>query len=69
MALLAPHVPRWARGHVQLPGCDLPAPSRTRLVGLLAGPLAAAALLLVPSGLHTVAGQGHRPAAAAAVAA
>ncbi|HZH74530.1 MAG TPA: hypothetical protein VEY88_00770, partial [Archangium sp.] len=30
---------------------------------------AAAALLLVPSGLHTVAGQGHRPAAAAAVAA
>jgi len=51
------------------PGATSPAPSRTRLVGLLAGPLAAAALLLVPSGLHTVAGQGHRPAAAAAVAA
>ena len=49
------------------------APSETaatlRRVGLLAGPLAAAALLLVPSGLHQVAGQGHRPAAAAAVAA
>ncbi len=44
-------------------------PSRVRLVGLLAGPLAAAALLLIPSGLHTVPSMGHRPAAAAAVAA
>ncbi|OJH37814.1 SLC13 family permease [Cystobacter ferrugineus] len=40
-----------------------------RLLGLLAGPLAAAALLLIPSGLHEVPGAGHRPAAAAAVAA
>ncbi|WP_257456926.1 SLC13 family permease [Archangium lipolyticum] len=39
------------------------------LLGLLAGPLAAAALLLIPSGLHEVPGMGHRPAAAAAVAA
>lgn len=46
-----------------------PAPSRIRLFGLLAGPLAAAALLLLPSGLHEVPGMGHRPAAAAAVAA
>ncbi|MFY0570609.1 SLC13 family permease [Archangium lansingense] len=44
-------------------------PSRVRLLGLLAGPLAAAALLLIPSGLHAVPGMGHRPAAAAAVAA
>ncbi|HYO70815.1 MAG TPA: SLC13 family permease, partial [Archangium sp.] len=41
-------------------------PSRVRL---LAGPLAATALLLIPSGLHAVPGMGHRPAAAAAVAA
>jgi solute carrier family 13 (sodium-dependent dicarboxylate transporter), member 2/3/5 len=40
-----------------------------RLLGLLAGPLAAAALLLIPSGLHEVPDMGHRPAAAAAVAA
>ncbi len=40
-------------------------PSRVRLLGLLAGPLAAAALLLIPSGLHEVPGAGHRPAAAA----
>jgi sodium-dependent dicarboxylate transporter 2/3/5 len=49
------------------------APSDTaayiRRIGLLAGPLAAAAFLFIPSGLHQVAGQGHRPAAAAAVAA
>ncbi|HEX8821181.1 MAG TPA: SLC13 family permease, partial [Archangium sp.] len=51
------------------PSATSPSPSRTRRVGLLAGPLAAAALLLVPSGLHTVPGLGHRPAAAAAVAA
>ncbi len=51
------------------PSATSPAPSRTRRFGLLAGPLAAAALLLLPSGLHTVPGQGHRPAAAAAVAA
>jgi sodium-dependent dicarboxylate transporter 2/3/5 len=43
--------------------------SRVRLLGLLAGPLAATVLLLVPSGLHEVPGAGHRPAAAAAVAA
>jgi sodium-dependent dicarboxylate transporter 2/3/5 len=46
-----------------------PAPSRLRFLGLLAGPLAAAAILLIPSGLHQVPGMGHRPAAAAAVAA
>jgi sodium-dependent dicarboxylate transporter 2/3/5 len=44
-------------------------PSHLRRIGLLAGPLAAAALLLIPSGLHAVPGMGHRPAAAAAVAA
>jgi sodium-dependent dicarboxylate transporter 2/3/5 len=45
------------------------APSLARRIGLVAGPLAAALLLLVPSGLHTLPGLGHRPAAAAAVAA
>lgn len=40
-----------------------------RRLGLVAGPLAAALLLLVPSGLHTLPDLGHRPAAAAAVTA
>ncbi len=43
--------------------------TRTRLIGLVSGPVAAALLLLVPSGLHQLPGMGHRPAAAAAVAA
>jgi sodium-dependent dicarboxylate transporter 2/3/5 len=43
--------------------------TRTRLIGLVAGPLVAALLLLIPSGLHEIPGMGHRPAAAAAVAA
>ncbi len=43
--------------------------TRTRLIGLFAGPLAAALLLLIPSGLHQIPGMGYRPAAAAAVAA
>jgi len=38
-------------------------------VGRLAGPAVAALLYLVPSGLHTLPGLDHRPAAAAAVAA
>ena len=43
--------------------------TRTRLVGLVGGPVVAALVLLVPSGLHGIEGMGHRPAAAAAVAA
>ncbi|HEX8698489.1 MAG TPA: SLC13 family permease, partial [Myxococcaceae bacterium] len=43
--------------------------TRTRLIGLVCGPVAAALLLFIPSGLHTIEGMGHRPAAAAAVAA
>ncbi|HSP77743.1 MAG TPA: SLC13 family permease, partial [Myxococcaceae bacterium] len=41
--------------------------TRTQRLGLVAGPLAATLVMLVPSGLHQVAGAGHRPAAAAAV--
>ncbi len=43
--------------------------TRVRWAGLVAGPLVAALLLWVPSGLHDIPGMGHRPAAAAAVAA
>lgn len=43
--------------------------TRTQRVGLLLGPLAAAAVYLLPSGLHALPGMGDRPAAAAAVAA
>jgi sodium-dependent dicarboxylate transporter 2/3/5 len=43
--------------------------TRTRLVGLLAGPVAAALLLLIPSELHRIPGMENRPAAAAGVAA
>ncbi len=38
-------------------------------VGRIAGPVVAALIYWVPSGLHTIPGLGHRPAAAAAVAA
>ncbi len=43
--------------------------TRTQRVGLALGPLVAAAVYLLPSGLHALAGLGDRPAAAAAVAA
>jgi sodium-dependent dicarboxylate transporter 2/3/5 len=38
-------------------------------VGRIAGPVVAALVYFIPSGLHTIEGMGHRPAAAAAVAA
>ncbi len=51
------------------PASSQGAPARARRIGLLAGPLIAALVLLVPSDLHEVPGMGLRPAAAAAVAA
>lgn len=48
------------------PASDPPGP--WRWVGLALGPIAALLIALVPSGLHTIPGYGHRPAYAAAVA-
>ncbi|MFP2933972.1 SLC13 family permease, partial [Pyxidicoccus sp. 3LG] len=44
-------------------------PTAGQWVGRFAGPAVAALVYLVPSGLHAIPGMGHRPAAAAAVAA
>lgn len=46
-----------------------PRTTTAQWVGRVAGPAVAALVYLVPSGLHAIPGMGHRPAAAAAVAA
>lgn len=58
--------------HARPASPELPPPRReprgaAAWLGLAAGPLAALAVALIPSGLHRVEGFGHRPALAAAV--